>query len=121
MNKIYLGNTEVANVGSGSGGGQEFNPSDYVDASTWNEHEKVIASALVDLKKEINYANIRTRAVNNKLDNVSTELQNQLVIKQNKNNVYTKAHIDEIQLVIAEALTQLETRISALESHIQTA
>ena len=47
MNKIYIGDQEI-NAGSGSG--SQFNPSDYVEVSTWNDHEKVIASALVDLK-----------------------------------------------------------------------
>lgn len=43
MNKIYLGEIEVANVGSGGGG-------DYVLNSSFDEMTKVAASALLDLK-----------------------------------------------------------------------
>lgn len=47
--KIYIGDQEIGT--SSGGGGSVINPSDYVDTSTWDVHEKVIASALVDLKK----------------------------------------------------------------------
>lgn len=116
MNKIYIGNTEVANVGSGGGGGQEFNPSDYVDSSTWNEHEKVIASALVDLKGLEDQIEAFDESIQAQEDALLAEVH---VVEQNKADVsvvYTKTDIDKSDKVVAAALASLNERVSTLET-----
>lgn len=92
MNKIYIGDQEI-NTG-GSGGGSDFNPSDYVDASTWNEHEKVIASALVNLKS----LEDQIEAFDESIQAQETALLAEVhVVEQTKadaSTVYTKTDID---------------------------
>lgn len=116
MNKIYIGNTEVANVGSGGGGGQEFNPSDYVDASTWNEHEKVIASALVNLKGLEDQIEAFDESIQAQEDALLAEVH---VVEQTKADVsvvYTKTDIDQSDKIVAAALASLNERVSTLET-----
>ena len=110
MNKIYLGETEVANVGSGGGGG------DYVLNSSFDEMSRVAASALLDLK-----------GLEDKLDEHEQALEDQEaallaevhVVEQTKADVsvvYLKTDIDKADKVAAAALASLDDRVSELES-----
>lgn len=115
MNKIYIGDQEI-NTGSGGGGGSEFNPSDYVDASTWNEHEKVIASALVNLKG----LEAQIEAFDEDIQAQETALLAEVhVVEQTKADVsvvYTKTDIDKSDKVVAAALASLNERVTTLET-----
>ena len=115
MNKIYIGDQEI-NTGSGGGGGSELNPSDYVDASTWNEHEKVIASALVNLKG----LEAQIEAFDEDIQAQETALLAEVhVVEQTKADVsvvYTKTDIDKSDKVVAAALASLNERVTTLET-----
>lgn len=113
MNKIYLGETEVANVGSGGGGG-----GDYVLNSSFNEMTRVAASALIDLK-----------GLEDKLEEHEDALEDQEaallaevhVVEQTKADVsvvYLKTDIDKADKVSAAALASLNERVSTLEARI---
>lgn len=115
MNKIYIGNTEVANVGSG-GGGQEFDPSDYVDSSTWNEHEKVIASALVNLKGLEDQIEAFDADIQAQETALLAEVHAVEQTKADVSVVYTKTDIDKSDKVVAAALASLNERVTTLET-----
>ena len=112
MNKIYVGEVEVANVGSGGGGGATGN---YVDVSTWDEHEKVIASALVDLKQLEKDIEAFDETIQKQEDALLAEVH---IVEQQKADasvVYTKKEIDKSDKVVAAALASQDARILALE------
>ena len=114
MAEIYIGDQQIS--GGGSGGGGTIDTSGFVDVSTWDEHEKVIASALVDLK-----------SLEDKIEEFDESIQAQEnallaevhVVQQQKADasvVYTKTEIDKSDKVVAAALAELNDRVSTLES-----
>lgn len=113
--KIYIGDQEIT-TGGGSGG--SLNASDFVDVSTWNDHEKVIASALINLKgieKQI-------EAFDESIQAQETALLAEVhVVEQTKADVsvvYTKDEIDQSDKVVAAALASLNERVTTAEASI---
>lgn len=113
MNKIYLGETEVANVGSGGSGG-----GDYVLNSSFNEMAKVAASALVDLKGLEAKIEKFDESIQAQEDALLAEVH---VVEQSKadvSTVYTKNDIDKSDKVVAAALASINERVSSLETPV---
>lgn len=66
MNKVFLGEIEVANTGGGGGG-------DYVLNSSFDELSRVAATALFDLKESIDNIAENVSSLSDKIsDDVST-------------------------------------------------
>lgn len=66
MNKVYLGEIEVANTGGGGGG-------DYVLNSSFDELSRVAATALLDLKESTDNIAENVSSLSDKIsDDVST-------------------------------------------------
>ena len=112
--KIYIGDQEIGT--SSGGGGSVINPSDYVDASTWNDHEKVIASALVDLKSLEDQIEAFDESIQAQENAMLAEVQAVEVAKADASTVYTKLDIDKSDKVVAAALAELNERVSTLET-----
>lgn len=112
-NKIYIGDQEIGSTG---GGGSTINPSDFVDASTWDEHEKVIASALVDLKGLEDKIEEFDDKIEGHVEVIDTQIQTLNANKTDSSVVYTKTEIDKSDKVVAAALASLNDRVSTLES-----
>jgi len=104
MNKVYLGEIEVANTGGGGGG-------DYVTNASFSEMTRVAASALLDLKgitdnlEEVSDKNSKDVSI------VRSEVTN----KADVSTVYTKSEIDMADKVAAAAIASLDGRVSELE------
>lgn len=113
MNKIYIGDSEIT-----TGGGSSFNPSDYVDTSTWNEHENVIASALVHLKELSNESKAEEIRLNNQIDSYKAQLDASINTKADASTVYTKSEIDNSDMIVASFLTSLNDRVSSIETSV---
>ena len=109
MNKIYLGETEVANVGSGSGGGG-------VTDASFNELAKVTASALIDLKGLEDNIEEFDDKIDGHVEAIDTKIQTLDANKADSSVVYTKKDIDKADKVTAAALASLDDRVSTLES-----
>ena len=110
-NKIYLGTTEVANVGSGGGGG-----GDYVLNSSFDEMTRVAASALVELKKD---KADRTEIAS--IKDVSALQADISVLRGSKadaSTVYVKEDIDKSDKVVAAALASQDSRIIRLDASV---
>ena len=105
MNKIYLGETEVANVGSGGGG-------DYVLNSSFNEMTRVAANALIDLKGLEDKLEEQEQA----LEDQEAALLEEVQTKADVSVVYLKTDIDKADKVSAAALASLNERVSTLEA-----
>ena len=110
MNKIYLGDVEIANVGSGGGGG------DYVDTSTFAEQTHAAAAALVDLKQKHNELSKLEDALQDQEEALLAEVQAVEVAKADVSAVYMKSDIDKSDKVVAAALASLDDRVSTLEA-----
>jgi len=118
MNKIYIGDQEI-NTGGGSGGGGTIDTSGFVDVSTWDEHEKVIASALVDLKGLEDKIEEFDDKIEGHVEVIDTQIQTLNANKTDSSVVYKKTEIDKSDKVVAAALAELNARIAVLESAIQ--
>ena len=110
MNKIYLGDVEIANVGSGGGSG------DYVDTSTFAEQTHAAAAALVDLKQKHNELAKLEDALQDQEEALLAEVQAVEVAKADVSAVYLKSDIDKSDKVVAAALASLDDRVSTLET-----
>jgi len=110
MNKIYLGDVEIANVGSGGGSG------DYVDTSTFAEQTHAAAAALVDLKQKHNELAKLEDALQDQEEALLAEVQAVEVAKADVSAVYMKSDIDNSDKVVAAALASLDDRVSTLET-----
>lgn len=111
MNKIYLGTTEVANVGSGGGGG-----GDYVLNSSFDEMTRVAASALLDLKQLSNESKKIEEQLAADMGGFSSDISTLTASKADVSAVYLKEDIDDADKVAAAALASLDDRVSTLES-----
>lgn len=107
MNKIYLGETEVANVGSGGGGG--------VSDASFNELARVTASALLDLKGLEDNIEEFDDKIEGHVETIDTQIQTLDANKPDSSIVYTKKDIDNADKVTAAALASLDGRVSELE------
>ena len=108
MNKIYLGETEVANVGSGGGGGG-------VSDASFNELARVTASALLDLKGLEDNIEEFDDKIEGHVETIDTQIQTLDTNKADSSVVYTKKDIDNADKVSAAALASLNDRVSELE------
>lgn len=109
MNKIYIGNTEVANTGSGGGG---------VSDSSFDELARVTASALLDLKGLEDQIEEFDDKIEGHVEVIDTKIQTLDTNKADSSVVYTKKDIDKADKVTAAALAKLNDRVSTLESSI---
>jgi hypothetical protein len=109
MNKIYLGETEVANVGSGGSGS-----GDYVLNSSFNEMTKVAASAFVNLKG----LEAKIEKFDESIQAQEDALLAEVHTKADVSTVYTKIDIDKSDKVVAAALASINERVSSLETSI---
>lgn len=110
MAEIYIGDQQI------SGGGGTIDTSGFVDVSTWDEHEKVVASALVDLKcLEDNIEEFDDK-IERHVEVIDTKIQTLDANKADSSVVYTKKDIDKVDKVTAAALASLDGRVSTLES-----
>ena len=117
--KLYALDASIAYLAANPGsGGSSINPSDFVDVSTWNEHEKVIASALVNLKS----LEDRIEAFDESIQAQETALLAEVhLVEQQKadtSTVYTKKEIDKSDKVVAAALASLNERVAIDSSAI---
>lgn len=117
--KLYALDASIAYLAANPGsGGSSINPSDFVDVSTWNEHEKVIASALVNLKS----LEDRIEAFDESIQAQETALLAEVhLVEQQKadaSTVYTKIEIDKSDKVVAAALASLNERVAIDSSAI---
>ena len=107
MNKIYLGETEVANVGSGGGGG--------VTDASFNELARVTASALLDLKGLEDNVVEDVDKIEGHVETIDSQIQTLDANKADSSVVYTKSDVDKADKVTAAALASLDGRVSELE------
>ena len=110
MSKLYIGEQEITTGGGGGVSG------DYVDISTWNEHEKVVASALLDLKGLEDDIEAFDDKIETHVEAIDTQIQGLQTSKADVSVVYTKSDIDKSDKVAAAAIASLDSRVSVLEN-----
>ena len=108
MSKLYIGEQEITTGGGGGVSG------DYVDISTWDEHEKVVASALLDLKGLEDDIEVFDDKIESHVEVIDTQIQGLQTSKADASVVYTKSDIDKSDKVAAAALASLDSRVSVL-------
>lgn len=112
MNKVFLGEIEVANTGGGGGG-------DYVLNSSFDELSRVAATALLDLKESTDNIVENVSIFSDKIsDDISVLNSEVTTLDNNKpdvSTVYTKSEIDMADKVAAAAIASLDGRVSELE------
>lgn len=111
MSKLYIGEQEITTGGGGGGVS-----GDYVDISTWDEHEKVVASALLDLKGLEDDIEAFDEKIEGHVEVIDTQIQGLKNSKADASVVYTKSDIDKSDKVAAAALASLDSRVSVLEN-----
>ena len=113
MNKVYLGEIEVANTGGGGGG------EGYVSDASFSEMTKVAATALLDLKERTDNIAENVSIFSDKIsDDISVLNSEVTTLDNNKpdvSTVYTKSEIDMADKVAAAAIASLDGRVSELE------
>jgi prefoldin subunit 5 len=109
MNKIYLGEVEVANTGGGGGG------EGYVSDASFSEMTKVAASALLDLKGLEDNIEAFDEKIDGHVEAIDTQIQGLQSSKADASTVYDKNERDNTDKVAAAAIASLDGRVTTLE------